>query len=1527
MRVMLTVVDPERQATADVLLDAGADATVADVAPGLASAVGREVEGRTVRAGGSAAETGGKLLDLVARVRERQGVDVEGHELFVAGSRLDPGMRVADSQLREGAVVSVGDPRGCPAGEPAGVVEVRVVGGSGAGQVHRLGIGEFTVGSDPGATINLPDRQLPGTAVRLEVDRAGGVTLRPTQESVRLHGLERPADSTAGPVVVPGMSGEEATTTVVDPVQVPALVELDRVPVDDETAWASGGMLTVGTSLLALADVEERDASLSVDPEGVTLDFNRPPRLLPPERRTEFALPTEPGRPQRQSFPLVMMLLPLVAAIAIVLFTGRWYFLIFGLLSPLMYLGQYLTSKRQGKHTYRAQMQQYRERKARVERDARQALWAERAARRRDLPDPAALLLLATGPRARLWERRSTDPDWLDLRVGTADLPSEVEIDDPSKDAHNRKTRWSAPDVPASVPLLSAGVLGVAGRGDRARQTGAWLTAQLVALHSPAALRVVVLSAAGDDAHWHWVRWLPHTRGGADDGYVAAVGTDDETIARRVSELGALLETRKRALEDRRVGPRALSEQSVVVVMDGARRLRLLPGVVSLLKEGPSVGIRFICLDEDERQLPDEAQAVVTSNGPWLRLRRSAEDTVDCVRPDEVTVAWCERLARGLAPLRDVSGEGDDAAVPGASRLLDVLGIDPPEPAALAAGWKAGGRTTRAVIGEGSEGPFAVDVSRDGPHGLVAGTTGAGKSELLQSIIASLSVGNRPDEMTYVLVDYKGGAAFKDCNRLPHTVGMVTDLDGHLTARALESLGAELRRREHQLAGAGAKDIEDYLSGRRPGDPPMPRLMLVIDEFAALVAELPDFVTGLVDIARRGRSLGVHLVLATQRPAGVVSNDIKSNTNLRIALRVTDDQDSSDVIDAPDAAHIVKSTPGRAYARLGHSSLVPFQTARVGGRPPGAVVADVDVRTVPWGQVGRPVVVPAADGEADATAPTDLAGLVAALREAAEIAGVETPPSPWLPPLDDVVTLDELDVDGPRSDGGLPPLAFGLADVPSEQRREVAAYDVTRGGHLAVVGAPRTGRSTTLRAIAGSVGRKVAPRDLHVYGVDCGNNALLPLLSLPHTGAVVSRDQVDRMSRLTGRLQGEIARRQQLLAAQGFADVGEQRAAAEPDDRLPYLLVLLDRWEGFVASFDAVDSGRLVEAWQQILQEGAGVGVKVVMRVDRSGLVGRVSTLVDDRIVLRLTDPADFSSIGMRAKDVPEHMPPGRGFRSHGLRETQVALLDAQPEGTAQVAALQRIAAESAQRWGSTPVGSRPFRVDPLPATIDLAGALELGEQAPAPHSIPVGVGGDELTLRCFDALEHGPGIIVAGAQRTGRSTALLTMAEVMSGAGWQLVVVAPRRSPLRGLQDAPGMAGVFDGEASRAEVEEALGAGEGRRSALLVDDLELLGQDGPLVDVITDCVARWRDSGNVVVGAGTLEDLNGMYRGPVVALKKGRVGLLLDPRNYNDGDLLGVRLPRSVSAGGAPVGRAVMVAGGAWEMVQIASPARFAGS
>ncbi|MFE4017344.1 FtsK/SpoIIIE domain-containing protein, partial [Streptomyces sp. NPDC059101] len=835
----------------------------------------------------------------------------EGLGLY-AGDRLLPAdQRLRDSPLHHAAVVGLGRPAGTSSAEPDGLVEVRAVGGTGAGAVHRLDIGEYRIGLAHDGSAQVL-RTVPHRPFAVLTVGPGGRC--------------RVAPDAAAP------DGDAP--------------QLDREDLAEATAWPAGAQLLVGGCLLELALPQRPDAAVQPSEDGAGWDYNRPPRLRPPETATRFTLPSPPASPAARPLPWITALAPLVMAVAGALVFGRMSMLLFGLLSPVAIVGNYLVSRRSGRQSHTDSVAAYEEKKARIEGDAKQALAAERTARRRGFPDPAEVVLTAVGPRRRLWERRTSDADFLELRIGTADLPSDVVLQDPTKDEHRRQEPWTAYDVPVTVPLRQHDVLGIAGEGPVARAVAQWAVAQAAVLHSPRDLQIHLLTTGGPGRDgWSWLRWLPHVRKKSGD-TPASIGYGTETCARRVAELTALIAERA-GREDRRNRP---AGPDVLVVLDGARRLRSLPGVAQILRDGPAVGVRAVCLDAEERLLPEECQAVVAEEpGGTVRVGRSGKGTVGGIRPDAVSLDWCRSLARAMGPMRDPGGADEEAAVlPGAARLLDVLALDPPQAAGIRARWTAGGRSTRAAVGVSLDGPFHLDLKRDGPHGLVAGTTGSGKSELLQTLVASLAVANRPDAMTFVLVDYKGGSAFKDCVDLPHTVGMVTDLDAHLVERALVSLTAELTRREHILAAAGAKDIEDYveLLERNPaGREPMPRLLIVIDEFASMVRDLPDFVKGLVNIAQRGRSLGIHLILATQRPSGVVSSEIRANTNLRIALRVTDAGESTDVLNSPEAAGIAQSTPGRAYVRLGQNSLVPFQSGRVGGRRPGASASSLPA---PW---------------------------------------------------------------------------------------------------------------------------------------------------------------------------------------------------------------------------------------------------------------------------------------------------------------------------------------------------------------------------------------------------------------------------------------------------------------------------------------------------------------------------------------------------------------------------------------------------
>ncbi|WP_419995860.1 FtsK/SpoIIIE domain-containing protein [Streptomyces boninensis] len=1556
MRLNLTVVDPYAGTSTDLVLDADAESRIDDVA--------RELAGR---AGGG---MGGQVISLPGQ-NSRNGQGAQGGNagpaLYVDGYYVDPAHTVTTSPLRDGAVVSLHDPAGSLPGELSGLAEVRVAGGPGAGAVHRLGIGRYDIGSGAACQLRIDDPELPDRAATLTVNADGTC-------KVVVHGGEQ----TKKTARIDGM-----------------LLESDELPI--------GAQLAIGNTLIEVTRYTPPDAALKWSDDGAGLDYNRPPRLRPPERQTKFRLPQPPKEYEARPLPWLMALSPLVMAITMAMVMGRWYYLIMAIFSPIMLIGNYYWDKKHGRKSHAKQVKEYNEHKARIERDAEQALVLERLDARHSHPDPGTVLAVGTGPRTRLWERRRSDADHLLLRLGTGRLPSAVVLDDPEMDEHRRQVAWHIADTPVALNLAKLGIMGIAGPGDSPRSVARWAVAQAATLHSPLDVQFYVLTEATGEASWQWVRWLPHSRpSGAHDTNVL-IGNDAETVGARVGELTQILDARQQAAKENR-GVEGFSDPDIVVVWDGSRRLRSMPGVVRLLQEGPAVSMYALCLDAEERFLPGECKGIVIAEprnsehaahemdpsdtgkpdwtppdsdedtsrrgrkrrqreaaaaaaaqaaaapapaartsagvlpslGGWgapaggpmaahqvvdesaLRLRVQQEDQAKImgVRPDFVSPAWCARVARSLSPLRDISGEAEDSALPGASRLLDVIDMEPPTAGAIAARWQVGGQSTVAVIGESYDGPFGIDIRKDGPHGLIAGTTGSGKSELLQTIVAALAAANTPENMTFVLVDYKGGSAFKDCVHLPHTVGMVTDLDAHLVERALESLGAELHRREHILAAADAKDIEDYqdLVRRNPAEhQPVPRLLLVIDEFASMVRDLPDFVTGLVNIAQRGRSLGIHLMLATQRPSGVVSPEIRANTNLRIALRVTDGGESSDVIDSPEAGNISKNTPGRAYVRTGASSLIPFQSGRVGGRRPGTAdpaTAAPWTGVLDWADLGRAALVRPKGEAQEEEEITDLKVFVDAVREANGRLGIPQQHSPWLPALAEQVLLDEVQAEIGAAQGSLPLAPYGIEDLPAQQARRPAAIDFATFGHLLIAGAPRSGRSQVLRTIAGSLARTHSSADVHLYGIDCGNGALNALTKLPHCGAVVGRNQTERAVRLISRLSAETTRRQELLAEDGYADIGEQRAVATEDQRLPHIVVLLDRWEGWMPTLGEIDHGELTDQLLTLMREGASVGIHMVITGDRQLLTGRISSLTEDKFALRLSDRTDFSMIGLNARKVPEEIPAGRAFRNETGRETQFALLSEDATGQGQNAALVAIGEAAAARDAAVPRTRRPFRVDSLPSRIAFGQAWEHRDPETSASALwgLVGVGGDELTAFGPDLAQGVPGFVVAGPAKSGRSTVLMNLARSYLGRGVRLVIAAPRMSPLRDLEGQDGVLQVFTGsDIEEDELTEAVESSSLTEPiVILIDDGEML-EDCEAEDEFKKIMQTGAERGLAIVIAGDEDDVCSGFSGWQVDIKKSKRGILLSPQDTSAGELIGVRLSRGSVGGSVTPGKGLL--------------------
>jgi S-DNA-T family DNA segregation ATPase FtsK/SpoIIIE len=1419
------------------------------------------------------AATAGSLATELARA---VGLGGGAPPIYLGSTPVDPSATLAEAGIRDGAELGLGTP--LPAEpEAQGRTEIRVVSGPGAGTIFRLMPGDYEIGSAPSCRIRLAseDGTTPAKAARVRIRLDGSAELLAVDHAL-----------------LDGKKGEAGAQ------------------------WREGILVTVGDILLELSSRQSNRAPLTPAADGLGLEFNRPPRFLPPAAGAKFRLPNPPTKPAKRPIPLLpILLLPIGSAIVTIIATGKWTFVFIALLSPIAALVSQFSGRKQAMTKYLEDFKAYEVKKSSIEADVQSALADEQHNLRLSLPDPASLLQMALQPSERLWERRWQDPDFLSVRIGTTDLPSSVSLDDPQQEEHRRTTVPSLNQVPISLPLRRAGIVGIA--GPEADDLARWLVAQAVALHSPADLRTVILAGPDGENAWSWTRWLPHAQPSSEDAYVL-VGSTADSLARRVGELGQLVTARLAA------GPELVrggvnGYPDVLVVLEQARRARSLPGVIALLRDGPSVGVYVICLDREERLLPEECGAVVMTEAGLRNtsaLRTGNSTPLDQIRTDSPDTGWYEPFGRALAPLRGV-GDSDDSVLPGSVRLLDLMNIEPPSAQALVAGWSLGGRSTTATLGAGYDGPFSIDLVRDGPHGLIAGTTGSGKSELLQTLVATLAVVNRPDEMTFVLVDYKGGSAFAEAADLPHTVGLVTDLDTHLVERALVSLGAELRRRETMLAVAGAKDILDYLDKRARGGntlPPLPRLLLVVDEFASMVRELPDFISGLVNIAQRGRSLGIHMILATQRPGGAITPDIRANTNLRIALRTTDTSESRDIIDAPDSGEISSANPGRAYARLGPSVLLPFQSARVGGRRPGGVAATdapISVKAAPvtWKELGGPL--PArkkSGGSGPATqAVTDLAVLVASIAEAAELAGIPRQPSPWLPALPGLLVWNRPADPQPTEAraSALPVVEWGLIDLPAEQSRVALTFDVDRTGHLHIVGSPRSGRSQALRTLAAALATAHGADDVHLYGVDCGNGALNSLATLPHTGAVVDKNQVERLGRLLDRLNAELTSRQAILGANGTADLTELRRSQEPGRRLPHIVLLVDRFEVFDREFVNYDNGSYMERMVRLLRDGAGVGIHVILAGDKILGSGRYSGTTEDKFVLRLNDKQDYSSVGIPTRSAPTDMAPGRAMRTKDLSEVQIAVLDTDLSGTGQAQVLLALGEELSKREAAVPANRRALTLDVLPDVISYADALALRVNR-GPMRPLVAVGGDSLTALGPD-LGDVPTFVIGGPPRTGRSTALLVAAESLLAEGTGLVVLAPRRSPLRGLEGRPGVSAVItDPEVTVPDFRTVLGNIPQDNAVIVIDDAELLmGSD---IDGDLAMLARGaQGNGWGILAAGNAESLALSLAGWMGQVKRNRTGMLLSPQSLSDGDIIGIKLSRGYVGQAPQPGRGLL--------------------
>ncbi len=1388
--------------------------------------------------------------DTVGVLARRLGTDT----LWTTDRELDPGERLADiDELRVGACLGIGasPPTTGPAASEPPLVEVAVMAGPSTTTWQSLPAGRHLIGRAAHATVRLDDPAIEPHHALLRVDDDGQI------EVVQLTGVV--------PIRVDGRPWEAAV-------------------VDDDTD------LTIGASVIRVRRLRRGVAQLGEHVDGVLGDLlgSATPALgsvavhpSDPWRRVVWRAPYATPRwnaptatapvavvePQRPSFTgLIGTGVTACGAVVIATIMGNPMFMLFAAMGVIAAVTTFIvgvvTARRK-----RARLRVEHAERIAAFGSAVDTLHTSRRAHHRLVHRTVAETLdevLEGG--SSVWQRRlahRADVDGaratptcreveMTAVVGTGthrwnppiEIPDRGALDSTLLQRVERCARLDGVAAPMSIRPGDAVALHGARRYSSAVARS--IVVQLATWIGTADWQLVVVSA--DRRSWRWVDWLPH--GALDHGALICVDGGG-----RGDALGDALDS----IDVSRHTVLVTDEPHLFTARTGAlRRFVTASNAAALVVVDTDATVPAMC-----RRILTVGSA---GSASWSGDVLDSDDAVS-ISFAGMSVDTADRVARRLACLVDPEDDGGaGGGVPATVSFAELL--PDTSAAAIMRRWQDGGPdpAPAAPLGTSLDGRVDIDLVRDGPHGLIAGTTGAGKSELLRTLVLSLAASVGPEHLNFVLVDYKGGSTFDACTDLPHTVGLVTDLDDGLAERALVSLDAELHRRERILRSVGASDLTDYRSRQASADTalqPIARLVVVIDEFASLAKELPDFLKALVGIAQRGRSLGVHLLLATQRPAGVVNDDIRANTNLRLALRLHDTPDAVDVVGDELPATFPRGLPGRAALRLGPDELVVFQAARctgpvVAGGRDGIIVDRPDRTTEPEtsGDRGGDVV----------DARSELEITVEAIVEAATTLGVAAPHRPWVDPLpfplasDDRSNADDRDAADPAS--------IGWVDDPRHQRRVPLTWRPADGS-LALIGSIGSGTTSTMIALAAATCARCDTAELHLYVIDArGDDGLSALASIAHCGGVVRLTEDERLHRLLARIVDSIDRRM------GIDDAG---TVGEPD-----VVVMIDGYGSLRASLGSIDRQATFDLLQRVVTDGPAVGIALVIADEGGTAITMVP--VAHRWLFHLDDPGVARSFGLRTAPAAADKPGRLRILGSGL-EAQVA------QGAAGLAALPA--------RGDRDAGGP----DPIAVLPDMVGIEEFGPvvgslAAATPMGIArlvVGVDGADLGPAVLDMVD-GDHALVVGGPRTGVSTTLARLV-----AAWEADAVR-RGQPFRiercGRRTAVDPEVVFDPSV---------------RTAIVIDDTHRVDDPGVLCEIAKG------EHPHVTVLAGARADVvRTAYGHWTREIAKSRCGIVMASRSDPDGDLLSAQIPRRSLVPARP-GLGWVVDGGPLRQVQVA--------
>ncbi|MYX13822.1 type VII secretion protein EccCa [Streptomyces sp. SID8374] len=1209
--------------------------------------------------------------------------------------------------------------------------------------------------------------------------------------------------------------------------------------------------------------------------------------------------------------------------------------------------GKAQRTRRTQREAYLAYVEELREELSAEERERRE---------RADVlnPPPYALYDIVRDP-ARLWERRRVDDDFLRVRVGTGEMPvRDLQIAEPGSsvltppdlfmlnEASALVKRFrNGTELPLTVSLDRIGNVSVIGPREDCLRVARALLVQTAALHAPDDV-AIALAAPGDRmADWEWAKWLPHLLDTEQfDGPVAArrIAPSAPQLAR---QLGPELRRRASyAAEVRRglAGRDALSMNSrLLVVTDGHGE-----DAVDLPRPDDAVGlsemgVTVLHLLERRVQEPGQVSVRITVDGTDVVIEdlRAPEPLEAHGSVDEAGIPFAEGLARMLAPLRLSAESLADAPLSGPVEFAAMLGIDDVARLDLDRLWSPRGERAflRVPIGiSDSHEPVLLDLKESselgmGPHGLCVGATGSGKSELLRTLVLALVATHPPEDLALVLVDYKGGATFAPFAELPHVAGVITNLENQagLVERVHSSLAGEVKRRQQALKDAGnVADIGDYAALRaekRPDLDPLPHLFVVIDEFGELLTAKPDFIDLFLSIGRIGRSIGVHLLLSSQRIEGGKLKGLDTYLSYRLGLRTFSADESRTVLDTTDAFHL-PPLPGFGYLKVDTSHYARFKAGYVSGGYRGPVRRTEAEETGPLALPYEAFNTLAGPGEAQQapepasrrreTGPTELGVMVDQLTGAA--APVR---SIWLPPLPTATALDTvagpLDI-GPRGmrlagagPSGRPlRVPLGLLDDPAKQWQGKWFLDLTvAGGHAAVIGGPQSGKTTLLRTLVLSLALTHTPREVGVYGLDLVGGGLQALSGLPHVGGIAGRADRERAARTVEEVRTMLALREDLFREHGIDSV-EQLRTLHAAGRLPELasaeiLLVIDGFGALRDDFDELD-----DAIADILKRGGGYGIHVVAGMLRWNDV-RIATQSNfgTRVELRLNDPSE-SSIDRKLAETLSPDEPGRVL-TDGKLFAQVALPRTDGvDDTADLGAVLERTARSVRATWSGEV-AQPVRV--LPHILE---PQSLPGPAAEPTRVPIGLDQSALAPVLLDLFQHDQHLLVLGDSECGKTNLLRTVAHgLIDRYGEDELVFAvmdPRRS-LRGAVPeefnggyaynpklcmglSMGIATELEkrlpDENARLEDLEPGNWGKGPRIVVLVDDYDVLTTAGqsPLAAFLPYIPSAVDIGLHFVLTRRVAGASRGMYEPLVQGLRESGASALLMAGDRSEGQL-----------------------------------------